>query len=440
MNIEETLQILKKDSIRYLRLQFIDILGIPKNVEVPESQFQKALEGKIMFDGSSIYGFSRIEESDMLLQPDLETLTIFPWNEAGGKTARVICDVLTTDGKPFDGCPRTALKRNIRAAAEKGFEMLVGPEPEFFLFETDEHGTPILNVHDNAGYFDLAPLDRGEFVRKEIVLLLQKMGFEIEASHHEVAPGQHEIDFKYDNALKTADNITTFTFIVRKVAKHYGLHATFLPKPIFGINGSGMHLHQSLFKEGVNAFNDPEGEHGLSSTALHYIAGILAHAKALAAVTNPLVNSYKRLLPGYEAPVNIAWSLKNRSPLIRVPDKRGEETRIEFRAPDPCANPYLAIAACLAAGMDGIKKKADPPPLVNGNIFDMSSSVKENLHIESLPKNIFEAVIQLKHDTVISKSLGEHITEAFVRAKITEWEEYSSRVHGWEMEKYISMY
>ncbi|MBN2788954.1 MAG: type I glutamate--ammonia ligase [Candidatus Delongbacteria bacterium] len=440
MNKKQVLEKLSKENVEFLRLQFIDILGIQKNVEVPKSQFQKALNGEIMFDGSSIDGFTRIEESDMLLKPDPSTFFIFPWGGDRNKTARLLCDVYTTDERPFEGCPRYALKKVVREAKDMGFEMYVGPEPEFFLFNLDEKGETSLDIHDNAGYFDLAPLDKGDDVRKEIVILLQNLGFEIEASHHEVAAGQHEIDFKYDCALKTADNITAFTFIVRKVAKQFGLLATFLPKPVYGINGSGMHLNQSLFKNGKNAFYDPKRKYQLSQTALYYIGGILEHAKAIVAITNPLVNSYKRLLPGYEAPVNIAWSLKNRSPLIRIPDKRGSSTRIEFRVPDPSANPYLAIAACLKAGLDGIKNKINPPDAVVGNIFDFSEKEKEKFKIGKLPATLSQALHYLKRDPVILDGLGKHIAKQFIDAKEKEWQKYSSQVHKWEIDNYITLY
>ncbi|MDA3813493.1 MAG: type I glutamate--ammonia ligase [Candidatus Cloacimonetes bacterium] len=440
MDKKKLLEILKKEKVEFLRLQFIDILGIQKNVEVPKSQFKKAIDGEIMFDGSSIDGFTRIEESDMLLKPDLDSFLIFPWSQERNKTARVLCDVYTTDEKPFEGCPRYALKKVVKEAKDMGFEMFVGPEPEFFLFNLDEKGEAVLDVHDNAGYFDLAPLDKGDDVRKEIVILLQNLGFEIEASHHEVAAGQHEIDFKYDCALKTADNITAFTFIVRKVAKQFGLLATFLPKPVYGINGSGMHLNQSLFKNGKNAFYDPKKKYQLSQTALYYIGGLLKHAKALVAITNPLVNSYKRLLPGYEAPVNIAWSLKNRSPLIRIPDKRGPATRVEFRVPDPSANPYLAIAACLKAGLDGIKNKIIPPDAVVGNIFKFTEKEKKKYKIDTLPSTLSQALHYLKRDPVILESLGDHIAKQFIYAKEKEWKKYSSQVHKWEIDKYITLY
>jgi len=440
MKKEEVLQLLQKEKVRYLRLCFTDILGIAKNVEVPENQFERALDGEIMFDGSSIDGFTRIEESDMLLIPDFNTLLIYPWDTETGKTARLICDVYTPEGKPFEGCPRLALKRALQEAKDLGYEMFVGPEPEFFLFEMGADGRPVLNVHDRAGYFDLAPIDEGETVRKEITITLQKLGFEIEASHHECGNGQHEIDFKYDDALSTADKIMTFTFIVRKIAKKHGLYASFLPKPIFGIAGSGMHLNISLFQNSTNSFYDANGLYQLSNTALNFTAGVLKHAKAFVAVTNQLVNSYKRLQPGYEAPVNIAWSLKNRSPLIRIPASRGMCTRIEVRVPDPSANPYLAIAVLLKSGLDGIKNRLIPPPAVEGNIFEMSSAQKKRLKIDYLPSNLFEAVSYLAKDETVKEALGPHIYEKFREAKLEEWTQYSAHVSDWEINKYFGSY
>ena len=345
-----------------MRLQFTDILGTIKNVEIPDRQFEDALDGKIMFDGSSIEGFVRIEESDMYLRPDLSTFRVFPWpGTTGEKVARMICDIYTPDGQPFIGDPRACLKKVIAMAAAKGYAMKAGPEAEFFLFQT-KNGVPTTDTHDAASYFDLSPVDQGEDVRREIVLALEAMGFHVEAAHHEVAPGQHEIDFRYDDVLTTADSISTFRFVVKNIANKNGLHATFMPKPIYGINGSGMHTHMSLFSGGTNIFYDAKAEGQLSETCLNYIGGILRHAKGFCAITNPLVNSYKRLVPGYEAPTNIAWSEKNRSPLVRVPAARGTGTRIELRMPDPSCNPYLALAVMLRAGLDGIEKKLDPGP------------------------------------------------------------------------------
>jgi glutamine synthetase len=436
-----------KERIKFLRLQFTDILGVVKNVEVPDRQFAEALDGQIMFDGSSIEGFVRIEESDMYLKPDLSTFQIFPWSEvaagAGGGTGarvgRIICDVANPDGTPFAGCPRTTLKRVIAMAAERGFAMKAGPEAEFFLFQRRD-GKPTTDTHDAAGYFDLAPVDRGEDVRREIILALEQMGFHVEAAHHEVAPGQHEIDFRYDDVLATADNVSTFRFVVKNVALRNDLHATFMPKPIFGLNGSGMHTHQSLFRGKSNAFHDEHGQWQLSETCLHYIGGLLRHAKGFCAVTNPLVNSYKRLVPGYEAPTAIAWSEKNRSPLVRVPATRGVSTRIELRMPDPSCNPYLALAVMLRAGLDGIDQAIDPGPPINKNIYKMSHRERRHLRIDDLPGNLSEALDELEKDDLVRDTLGEHIFQHLLAAKREEWDDYIRHVSTWEMDRYLRVY
>jgi glutamine synthetase len=442
MQRDEILKEADKEGVRFMRLQFTDILGVIKNVEVPRSQFDKALDGQILFDGSSIEGFTRIEESDMLLVPDLDTFRVNPWaNPDGSKVARMICDVYMPDETPFAGCPRMTLKRQVERADKLGYTMVAGPEAEFFLFQRDANGDPKLATHDVGGYFDLTPVDKGEECRRDIVVVLEAMGFEVEAAHHEVAPGQHEIDFKYADAVACADNVTTFRFVVKKVALDHGLHATFMPKPIFGVNGSGMHVHQSLLdKKGKNAFYDPEGNWQLSKTALAYIGGILEHAAGFAAVTNPLVNSYKRLVPGYEAPINVAWSEKNRSPLVRVPAKRGMSTRCEVRMPDPSCNPYLALAVMLAAGLDGLERQLDPGPPINKNIFTMSHREKRRLRIDQLPPNLWAALDELEKDEVVKGALGEHILEHYLRAKRQEWEEYISHVHPWEQERYLGEY
>ncbi len=430
----------RRDKIKFLRLQFTDILGTIKNVEIPDRQFEEALDGKIMFDGSSIEGFVRIEESDMYLKPDLSTFCIFPWaGPTGEKIARLICDVYAPDGTPFAGCPRTTLKKVIEQAAAKGYRMKAGPEAEFFLFQT-RNGQPTTESHDAASYFDLSPVDQGEDVRREIVLALEAMGFHVEAAHHEVAPGQHEIDFRYDDALTTADNISTFRFVVKNVAIRNGLHATFMPKPIYGINGSGMHTHMSLFANNLNVFYDAKAPMQLSAICLHYIGGILRHAKGFCAITNPLVNSYKRLVPGYEAPTNIAWSEKNRSPLVRVPAARGTSTRIELRMPDPACNPYLALAVMLRSGLDGIDKKVDPGPPINKNIFTMSHRERRHLRIDELPGNLSEALDELEKDSLVRDTLGEHLFEHFVAAKREEWHDYIRHVSPWEVDRYLSVY
>ncbi|MDI3327288.1 MAG: type I glutamate--ammonia ligase [Alicyclobacillaceae bacterium] len=439
---EDIIRMAKEENVRYIRLQFTDLLGIIKNVEIPISQLGKALDNKIMFDGSSIEGFVRIEESDMYLYPDLNTWLIFPWiGGDGGRVARLICDIYLPDGTPFPGDPRGILKRVLRRAQEMGFTtMNVGPEPEFFLFKMDEHGNPTTEVNDQGGYFDLAPVDLGENCRREIVLALEKMGFEIEASHHEVAPGQHEIDFKYADAVTAADNIMTFKLVVKTIARQLGLHATFMPKPIFGINGSGMHTHQSLFKGNENAFYDERDPLGLSDIAKHYLAGILAHARGFTAITNPTVNSYKRLVPGYEAPVYIAWSAQNRSPLVRIPASRGLSTRIEVRSPDPSANPYLALAVMLAAGLDGIRNRMPLPEPVNRNIYVMTEAERVQAGILTLPSSLKEALDELSRDEVIVEALGEHAYTHFVEAKLIEWDMFRTAVHPWEREQYLNMY
>ncbi|OIQ61919.1 type I glutamate--ammonia ligase [Neomoorella thermoacetica] len=426
--------------VKFVRLQFTDIFGVLKNVAIPVDQLPKALNNELMFDGSSIEGFVRIEESDMYLRPDPDTFVVFPWRPHEGSVARLICDVYNPDGTPFAGCPRCTLKRVMAEAAEMGFTMNAGPEAEFFLFHTDADGRPTLETQDRAGYFDLTPVDLGEDARRDMVLTLEQMGFEIEASHHEVAPGQHEIDFKYAEALTTADRIATFKFVVRTIAQRHGLHATFMPKPIYGINGSGMHANLSLSKDGKNAFDDPSDELGLSQVAYHFIAGIMAHARALTAVTNPTVNSYKRLVPGYEAPVYIAWSPRNRSPLIRVPAKRGASTRIEVRHPDPSCNPYLALAVLLKAGLDGIKKGLTPPPPTDKNIFAMTPAELKAEGIGVLPGSLEEALAALEQDEVIREALGPHIYERLTLAQKMECEEYRTRVHQWEIDQYLTKF
>ena len=388
----------EENDVEFIRLQFTDMYGTLKNVAITASQLEKALDNKCMFDGSSIEGFARVEESDMYLYPDLDTFEIFLWRPQQGKVARLICDIYRPDGTPFEGDPRYVLKKVINEAKEMGYEFNVGPECEFFLFHTDDNGQPTTLTHEKAGYFDLGPLDLGENARRDMVLTLESMGFEIEASHHEVAPAQHEIDFKYDSALKTADNIVTFKLVVRSIAKRHGLFASFMPKPVYGINGSGMHINMSLSKDGKNIFQNKEDELGLSREAYHFIAGLMEHAKAMTMITNPIINSYKRLVKGYEAPIYIAWSATNRSPLIRIPASRGESTRVELRCPDTASNPYLALAVCLAAGLDGIKRKLQPPKSVNTNIFDMTEKEKQERNIEDLPSNLSEAISAFEKD------------------------------------------
>jgi len=436
----DILELVTQQNVKFLRLQFSDILGINKNVEVPRSQFDKALDGDIMFDGSSIEGFVRIEESDMLLKPDLTTFRVFPWGNAENRVARLICDISHPDGRPFEGDPRGVLRRQIEIAKQAGFTMNAGMEAEFFMFRTGREGQAATATHDVGGYFDLAPADLGEDARRAIVAALEQMGFEVEGAHHEVAHGQHEIDFRYADALTTADNIATFRFVVKYIAQQFGLIASFMPKPVYGQNGSGLHTHQSLWRNGDNAFWDSEAQWQLSKVALHYIGGLLQHARGFCAITNPLVNSYKRLVPGYEAPVNVAWSMHNRSPLVRVPERRGRGTRIEVRMPDPSANPYLALAVMLAAGLDGIQTTADWREPVDTNIFEMSYREKRRLRIDDLPHDLNEACDELEKDDIIRSALGDHVAKHFLAAKRQEWNEYITQVSSWELENYLLRY
>lgn len=438
---DEVRGLIKDENVRFLRLMFTDLLGTIKNVEIPISQLDKLLANKIMFDGSSIDGFVRIEESDMYLYPDMSTWMVFPWGAEHGKVARVICEVYTADRKPFAGDPRNNLIRVLGDMKKAGFtDFNIGPEPEFFLFKMDENGKPTTTLNDQGSYFDMAPMDLGENCRRDIVLELENMGFEIEAAHHEVAPGQHEVDFKYANALEAADNIQTFKLVVKTVARKYGLYATFMPKPLSGINGSGMHINMSLFNSKGNVFYDNEGDLDLSDTAYNFLGGLLKHARNFTAVTNPIVNSYKRLVPGFEAPVYVAWSGSNRSPLIRVPNARGVSTRLELRSVDPSANPYLAIAAVLEAGLDGIKNDITPNDSVDRNIYRMDETEREDNHIVSLPSTLHNALKYLATDDVIKNAMGEHLYNSFSEAKTLEYDAYRQQVADWEREQYLEMY
>jgi len=429
-----------EEGVRFVSLQFTDILGVVKSVAIPVEQLERALDGDIRFDGSSIEGFVRIEESDMFLRPDPATFAVFPWDAGEGPTARLICDIYNPDGTPFAGCPRLALKRVLMEAEAMGFTVQAGPEAEFFLFPREAGGPATTRTQDQGGYFDLSPVDRGEQARQHMVVALQSMGFAVEASHHENSPGQHEIDFRHADALTTADNIATFRVVVRRIALMYNLHATFMPKPIYGINGSGLHIHQSLFRGKKNCFDSPRGPYQLSDTALQYIAGLMAHARGYTAITNPLVNSYKRLVPGYEAPVYIAWSERNRSPLIRIPAGRGEGTRVELRSPDPSCNPYLALAVIIKAGLDGIRRKLYPPDPFNVNLYQLTPAERVRMGIQSLPGYLGEALEELKRDEVIQEALGEHLLRNFLRAKAIEWEIYRVQVHGWELDQYLAKF
>lgn len=438
---EQIDQQIKENNVRFIRLQFTDILGTIKNLEIPVSQLNKALSNEMVFDGSSIEGFVRIEESDMKLHPDLDTFVVFPWTSEKGKVARFICDIYNTDGTPFDGCPRVNLKNNLKKMIDMGFTAFnIGAEPEFFLFKLDEKGEPSLELNDKGGYFDLSPTDLGENCRRDIVLELEEMGFEIEASHHEVAPGQHEIDFKYSDAVKHADDIQTFKLVVKTIARKHNLHATFMPKPLFGVNGSGMHCNMSLFKGKTNTFLDESGDLKLSKTAYQFIAGTLEHAKAFTAVTNPTVNSYKRLVPGYEAPCYIAWSGSNRSPLIRIPAARGLSTRVEVRSVDPAANPYLALSVLLASGLDGIERNLTAPKAVDRNIYIMDKEERVENGIEDLPATLYDALVCMQTDPIITNALGNHLFEHFIESKEIEWDMFRTQVHPWEREQYLQTY
>ena len=436
---EDILRIVEEEDVGFIRLQFTDIFGTMKNIAITSSQLEKALDNQIMFDGSSIEGFARVEESDMYLHPDLNTFEIFPWRPQQGKVARLICDVYKQDGTPFESDPRYILKKVIKDVREMGYEFNVGPECEFFLFHTDDDGLPTTLSHESAGYFDLGPLDLGENARRDMVLTLEEMGYEIESSHNEAAPAQHEIDFRYDEALTTADNIMTFKLVVKTIAKRHGLHATFMPKPKYGINGSGMHINMSLSRDGINIFQDAKDEHGLSKEAYCFIGGIMKHMKAITFITNPIVNSYKRLTPGYEAPVYIAWSEKNRTPLIRIPGSRGEYTRVELRSPDPSANPYLALAVCLAAGIDGIRQGIMPPKSVNRNIYEMTEEERKIFGIDKLPRSLNEAAGEFEKDAYIQEVLGEDLSRKYIEAKTREYQEYRGQVTEWELSKYLHL-
>jgi len=442
MTREEIMAIVEEKNINFFRLQFVDIFGFMKNIAIPRSQIKKALDGQMMFDGSSIDGFVRINESDMYLKPDFDTFLVLPWRVRDNiNAARIICDVHKSDGTPFTGCPRVNLKRVLAEARELGFTMNVGTECEFFLFQEDAQGNLKTETGDVAGYFDVDPEDKGINCRREIIETLESMGFEVEASHHEVAEGQHEINFKYADALAAADNTVTFKWVVRSIAAKHGLHATFMPKPVFGINGSGMHTNQSLFNlDGTNAFFDENGPLKLSETAYQYIAGIMKNARGFTAVTNPLVNSYKRLVPGYEAPVYVAWSASNRSALVRIPANRGLSTRTEVRCPDPACNPYLALAMMLSSGLDGVKNKLDAPASVNVDIFEMNLAEKEAAGIDSLPGTLEEAILALKESPIAKQALGEHIFEKYIEGKTQEWNSYRTWVTDWEIKRYIKNY
>lgn len=427
----------EEEDIEFIRLQFTDVFGTLKNIAITKTQLEKALNNECIFDGSSIDGFAKKEASDMYLHPDMDTFAIFPWRPQQGKVARLICDIYNVDGTPFEGDPRYILRKTVKEAEDMGYVFEVGPECEFFLFQYDDNGNPTTKIDEQAGFFDLGPVDQGENARRDMVLTLEEMGYEIEASHHEGAPGQHEIDFKYDKALQAADNIMTFKLAVKTIAKRHGMFASFMPKPKPGVNGSGMHLNLSLSKDGKNVFTDDRDACGLSTQAYYFIGGLLKHIKGMTAIANPLVNSYKRLIPGYDAPNFIAWSLSNRTPLIRIPATRGSGTRIELRSPDSAANPYLMAALCLAAGLDGIRNRIMPPDAINCNVYHMSEEELARIGMELLPGDLLTAIQEMEKDPFILRTLGSHISEEYIRAKKKEWDAFRLAVTDWEINEYL---
>lgn len=436
----DILKMVQEEDVEFIRLQFTDIFGTLKNVAITASQLERALDNRCMFDGSSIEGFVRAEESDMYLYPDLDTFVIFPWRPQQGKVARLICDIHRPNGDVFEGDPRYVLKKAVGQAESLGYRFDVGPECEFFLFDLDENGQPTVQTHEKAGYFDLGPDDSGENTRRDMVLTLEDMGFVIEASHHEVAPAQQEIDIRYDEALKIADGIMTFKLAVKTIARRHGRHATFMPKPKESAPGSGLHINMSLSRNGKNIFNDPNDVIGLSREAYYFIGGIMKHIKGITAIANPTVNSYKRLAQGYEAPGHIAWGASSRSTLIRIPSVRGENIRIELRSPDPTANPYLVLALCLAAGMEGIEQEIMPPKSVDCNISGLSDSQKKKLRMEALPATLGEAVECLEKDVFLCRTLGSHISSKYIEAKKKEWNAYQTQITGWEIDQYLNRF
>jgi glutamine synthetase len=426
--------------VRQVGLQFTDVLGVAKNVAIPVELLPRALDGEVLFDGSSIEGFARVEEADMFLLPDPATFMILPWPSGPAPTARLICDIRRPDGTPYAGCPRSALKRVLALAHQQGFAVQVAPEVEFFLFERDDQGRASTRTEDQAGYFDLAPIDIGEEVRRDMVAALEQMGIPVEASHHEVSPGQHEIDLGFQDALTAADHLTTLKTVVREVARRAGRHATFMPKPVAGINGSGLHLHCYLTQNGANVFYDPDHPEAVSPLGRHFLAGLIHHAGGFSLVTNPLVNSYKRLVPGYEAPIYVAWSTGYRSPMIRLPQGRGPNTRLELRSPDPSCNPYLALGAAIRAGLDGIEQKWEPPPPVGRNLHRMRESERQELGIDRLPASLEEAIAEFRQDAVMQDALGAHLSQGLIEAKRIEWDVYRTAVHPWELDQYLAVY
>ena len=434
---DDIFHIVEEEDVAFIRLQFTDIFGTMKNMAVTVGQLEKALDNRCMFDVSSLEGVADEEESDMYLYPDLSTFEIFPWRPQQGKVARLICDVYKKDGTPYEGDPRYVLRKAVAEAKEMGYTMNVGPECEFFLFHTDDDGRPTTVTHEQGGYFDVGPLDLGENARRDMILTLEDMGFEIISSHHEIAPAQHEIDFHYDKAMITADNLMTFKMVVKTIAKRHGLHATFMPKPKFGINGSGMHLNMSISRDGINVFQDAKDEYGLSKEAYYFIGGLMKHMKAITCITNPTINSYKRFVPGYEAPVYMGWSAKTRGPLIRVSMEKEDNSRLELRSPDATANPYLALAVLLKAGVDGIKNQIMPPKNIDENIQKMTQERRDELQVEELPRTLGAATAELEKDELLISVLGKELAEKIIKANKKEYKEYCMQVTDWEINHYL---
>ena len=434
---EEILQMAEEEDVEFIRLQFTDMFGTLKNIAITARELPRALDNRCIVDGSFIAGIAGESEPDMYLRPDLDTFAILPWRPQQGKVARLLCDIYCPDGTPHERSPRYILKKTAREAKKEGYTCLVDPECEFFLFHTDDNGVPTTVTHEKAGYLDVSPVDLGENARRDIVLNLEDMGIEVESSHHETAPAQHEVDFKYGEVRTIADRIMSFKMTVRTIAKRHGLHATFMPKPRAEVNGSGMHIHFSLFKDGRNVFVNPGNPQELSEEAYYFVGGLLAHSKEMALITNPIVNSYKRLTPGYGAPIYVAWSAKNRSPLIRIPLTGDGIMAIELRCPDSAANPYLALAVCMAAGLDGIKQKIVPPSPVDRNISDLTEEERNAMQITLLPGSLGEAVAELKKDDFLCQVLGQEFVDGYINAKEEEWHEYLRQVSDWEIEKYL---
>ena len=438
--IGKVVQDIERCGTKFVRLQFVDIHGTPKNMAVPLAKpgdIEDILKDGLLFDGSSIEGFVDINASDLIIKPDPNTFSTLPWRPEEKGVCRFICDIFWPDGTPFEGDPRFVLKKALDKVAKQGYEYNVGPEPEFFIIGEDGEGNII--PHDDGVYFDVEPVDQGTDVRRELVLGLEELHFDVEVSHHEVGPGQHEIDFKFDDAMKTADAVITFKQAIKAIVDNLGYMVTFMPKPFFGVNGSGMHVHQSLFKNGKNIFFDPDGEDQISQEARYFIGGLLKHSKALSAVVAPTVNSYKRLVPGYEAPCYISYGLKNRSTLVRIPASRGNGTRVEFRCPDPSCNPYLAFAAMLEAGMDGINNKMDPGAATEIDVFGLDAAGLASKGIDTLPSSLWEAYHALEKDEVVKSSLGDHVYKQFMDLKKKEWDEYRIQVFPFELNRYLNI-